>query len=86
VLLGEPIPLHRLRESAEADMADDRRVGWGEDATRINTIRDDEVRAWAKKFGVTPAGLRAAVTVVGSNARDVERHLQPVESVIDPYF
>jgi hypothetical protein len=67
-------------------MADDRRSAWGQDGTKINTIRDDEVRAWAKKFGVTPAGLRAAVTVIGSNVRDVERHLRPIESVIDPYF
>jgi hypothetical protein len=67
-------------------MTDDKRSAWGHESTRINTIRDDEVRDWAKKFGVTPAGLRAAVTVIGPNARDVERHLQPVESVIDPYF
>jgi hypothetical protein len=86
-LVGEPIPLHRLnRESAEADMVDDRRSAWRQDGAKINASRDDEVRAWAKKFGVTPAGLRAAVTVVGSNAKDVQRHLQPIEAVIDPYF
>jgi hypothetical protein len=67
-------------------MTEDKRSAWGQDGARINTMRDDEVRDWAKKLRVTPAGLRAAVTVIGSNARDVERHLQPIESVIDPYF
>jgi hypothetical protein len=57
-----------------------------DDAAWIDISQDQEVRYWAKKFGVTPAGLRAAVTAVGSNARDVERHLQPMDTVIDPYF
>jgi hypothetical protein len=67
-------------------MAQDKANARKQDAARINTSQDQEVRYWAKKFGVTPARLRAAVTAVGSNARDVERHLQPIDTVIDPYF
>jgi hypothetical protein len=55
-------------------------------APEQHTEHDDEVRYWAKKFGVTPNGLRAAITAVGSNVHDVERHLRPTEAVIDPYF
>ena len=67
-------------------MTEDKRSVWAQCGTRINTIRDDEVREWARKFGVTPAGLRAAVMVIGSNAKDVQRQLQPIENLIDPYF
>jgi hypothetical protein len=70
----------------EAGMAQDKTNVRKHDAARIDTSQDQEVRYWAKKFGVTPAGLRAAVTAVGSNARDVEQHLQPIDTVIDPYF
>jgi hypothetical protein len=61
-------------------MADDKSNVGGQDRTRINMNQDYEVRDWSKKFGVTPEQLRAAVEAVGSNAKDVERHLRLAKS------
>jgi hypothetical protein len=57
-------------------MADDKSKSGGQDRTRINTTEDYEVRDWAKKFGVSPEQLKAAVKAVGSSAKDVEAHLK----------
>jgi hypothetical protein len=57
-------------------MADNKGNAGGQDRARINVGQDYEVRDWAKKFGVTPEQLRAAVTAVGTYAQDVERHLK----------
>jgi hypothetical protein len=57
-------------------VADDKRNSGGQDRTRINTSQDYEVQDWAKKFGVSPEQLKAAVKAVGSNAKDVEAHLK----------
>ena len=56
-------------------MADDKSKTGQADRLRINTNEDYEVIDWAKKFGVTPERLRAAVAAVGPMAADVERHL-----------
>jgi hypothetical protein len=57
-------------------MADDKSKTGGQDRTRINLSEDYEVRDWAKKFGVTPDELKAAVAKAGSRAEDVERALK----------
>lgn len=58
-------------------MTDDKRKTGPADRSRINANEDYEVIDWAKKFGVTPEQLRAAVAAVGPMAADVERHLRP---------
>jgi hypothetical protein len=60
----------------EHPMPDDKSKSGGQDRKRINLNEDYEVRDWAKKFGVTPEQLRQAVTTVGNQAEDVERHLK----------
>jgi hypothetical protein len=40
----------------EAGMAQDKTNVRKQDAARIDTSQDQEVRYWAMKFGVTPAG------------------------------
>lgn len=57
-------------------MSDSKTMAHGQDRTRINTSQDYEVRDWAKKYGVSPDELKAAVKAVGSNAKDVEAHLK----------
>lgn len=57
-------------------MADDKtKTGW-QDRQRINVNEDYELQGWAKKFNVTPEKLKEAVKAVGTQADDVERHLQ----------
>lgn len=56
-------------------MSDDKTKSGGQDRSRISLSEDYEVRDWAKKFGVTEDGLRAAVLRVGDRAVDVEREL-----------
>lgn len=57
-------------------MSDDKSKSGGQDRKRISLTEDYEVRDWSKKFGVTPAELKAAVRAVGDNAADVENHLK----------
>jgi hypothetical protein len=57
-------------------MSDDKTKTGGQDRSRISLSEDYEVRDWAKKFGVTPEELRAAVKAVGSEASAVEAHLK----------
>lgn len=57
-------------------MSDDKSKIGGQDRKRISLSEDYEVRDWAKKFGVTPDELKAAVNVVGSDAAAVEAHLK----------
>lgn len=45
------------------------------DRQRISTDEEYEVRDWAKKFGVTPEELKAAVARVGTEAENVKRYL-----------
>jgi hypothetical protein len=57
-------------------MSDDKTKSGGQDRSRISLSEDYEVRDWSKKFGVTPAELKAAVKAVGNDARAVEAHLK----------
>ncbi|RZL33101.1 MAG: DUF3606 domain-containing protein [Rubrivivax sp.] len=57
-------------------MSDDKSQSGGQDRSRISLGEDYEVRDWARKFGVTPEQLKAAVQAVGSNAAAVEAHLK----------
>lgn len=57
-------------------MTDDKSKAGGQDRTRISLSEDYEVRDWAKKFGVTPEQLKAAVQAVGNDAKAVEAHLK----------
>jgi hypothetical protein len=57
-------------------MADDKSKSGGQDRKRISLSQDYEVRDWAKKFGVTPDELKAAVKAVGDDASAVEAHLK----------
>lgn len=57
-------------------MADDKTLRGGQDRQRIDIHEDYEVRDWARRFGVTPEQLKAAVKAVGSRADEVEKHLR----------
>jgi len=57
-------------------MPDNKSQTGGQDRTRISLSEDYEVRDWAKKFGVTPEQLKAAVHAVGNDAKAVEAHLK----------
>ena len=57
-------------------MADSKQQPGSPDRERINVNEDYELRDWSKKFGVTPEELKAAVTAVGVQAKDVEAHLK----------
>jgi len=56
-------------------VSDDKTKSGGQDRDMISLSEDYEVRDWAKKFGVTEDGLRAAVARGGNRAEDVEREL-----------
>ena len=45
------------------------------DRPRISLAKDYEVKGWARRFGVTPQELAAAVQAVGHDAHDVEAWL-----------
>ena len=62
-------------------MADDKQHSGGQDRLRIDVHEDYELRDWAARFNVSTDDLRAAVAAVGTQAIDVERHLQ----VDDPH-
>ncbi|MEW6704874.1 MAG: DUF3606 domain-containing protein [Pseudomonadota bacterium] len=47
---------------------------------RIDTSRDPELRAWAKKLDATPEQIKEAVQAVGDRADEVEAHLKGVRS------
>lgn len=57
-------------------MADDKTLRGGQDRQRIDIHEDYEVRDWARRLGVTPEQLKAAVKAVGSRADEVEKHLR----------
>lgn len=57
-------------------MADDKTKTRPQDAKRIDVNEDYELRDWAKKFGVSPEKLKAAVKEVGTSAEAVEKHLR----------
>ena len=42
----------------------------------INMDDDKDLRAWADKFDVTKAKLKAAVNAVGNSPKDVESYLK----------
>ena len=42
----------------------------------INMNEDKDLRAWADKFDVTKAKLKAAVNAVGNSQKDVESYLK----------
>jgi hypothetical protein len=60
----------------EVTMADDPNNRGNPDRQRINTSQPHEMRDWARKFGVSEEELREAVTKVGNQADDVERHFR----------
>jgi len=57
-------------------MSDDKTKTGGQDRKRISLNEDYEVRDWARKFGVTPDELKAAVKAVGNDADTVQAHFQ----------
>lgn len=57
-------------------MSDDKTKSGGQDRTRISLAEEYEVRDWAKKFSVSADELKAAVKVVGNDAKAVEEHLK----------
>ena len=46
-------------------MSDDKSKTQPQDASKVNVHEQYEVEYWTKKFGVTPAQLKAAVSRVG---------------------
>jgi Protein of unknown function (DUF3606) len=60
----------------EKAMADDKGNTGNPDRQRISTNQQHELRDWAKEFEVPEDMLRTAVTQVGHQASDVERHLK----------
>ena len=56
-------------------MADDKNKTGKPDRDRINVGEAYELRDWAKKFGVSEAELKAAVSKVGPMAKDVAKSL-----------
>lgn len=57
-------------------MADDKTCDDTPDDRRINLNEDDEVRAWAARFGVSAERLRETVLLVGHHADEVQRYLK----------
>ena len=57
-------------------MADDLSKRGGSDRKRIDVGQEHELRAWSKKFGVTPDELKKAVASVGTQADKVEAKLR----------
>jgi hypothetical protein len=60
-------------------MSDDKSKSGSKDRERISLSQDYEVGDWAKKFGVTPEQLKAAVAAVGNQASAVEAHLKSTQ-------
>jgi hypothetical protein len=57
-------------------MSDDRSKAGGADRQRIDIHQDDDLRAWAKKLGVSEQDICDAVAKVGVMSEDVERELK----------
>lgn len=57
-------------------MSDDKTKAGGADRQRINIHEDYELRAWAKRFGVTEQEICDAVAKVGVMSDDVECELK----------
>lgn len=57
-------------------MSDDKSQAGRRDRERISFSEDCEMHDWAKRFGVTPEQLQAAVRAVGNKAATVEAHLK----------
>jgi len=60
----------------ENAMSDDKTKTGSPDRDRINVNEDYEVQYWTKKFGVSAAQLKAAVSAVGPMTKAVEAHLK----------
>lgn len=45
------------------------------DATRVDTSHDDELRYWCETFDCSPEQLREAVSAVGQDVESVREHL-----------
>ena len=56
-------------------MADNLKDKGPPDRTRVNIHEAWEIEWWTKKWNVTAAQLKAAVTAVGVMAHNVARHL-----------
>jgi hypothetical protein len=56
-------------------MIEDRTGTEGQDRSRIRLEGDEDVRDWARMFGVTELALRRAVERVGDDTRAVQREL-----------
>lgn len=61
-------------------MVDDLTKRGPQDPSRINTNEDWELAYWSKKFGVSPAQLKAAVDKVGPSAQRVAEHFGKARS------
>lgn len=57
-------------------MADNTKKRGGADRALIALSQPHEVRAWSKKFKVTPAKLKAAVNEVGRSSKKVGAYLK----------
>jgi hypothetical protein len=57
-------------------MSDDLTNRGPQDRSRVNVNEAWEVTYWSKKFGCTPAQLKAAVQAVGVSSAKVEQHLK----------
>jgi chemotaxis receptor (MCP) glutamine deamidase CheD len=57
-------------------MPDDPSKRGGQDRKRIDVSQKHELRAWSKKFGVTPDALKKAVASAGTQADKVEAKLR----------
>jgi hypothetical protein len=57
-------------------MSDDLSNRGAADRSRVNVNEPHEVKYWTQRFGCSEAELRAAVSRVGVNARDVENALK----------
>ncbi|MXV53184.1 DUF3606 domain-containing protein [Pedobacter sp. HMF7647] len=56
---------------------DNKQVNGSPDRDRINLNEDYEVQYWSKKFGVSPAELKKAVSEAeSSSAAAIEKHLK----------
>lgn len=56
-------------------MADNLEIKGPQDGKTINTSQQHELDYWTKKFGVTEVELKAGVKAAGTQATDVEKHL-----------
>jgi hypothetical protein len=57
-------------------MSDDKSKRGAPDRERINVNEDYELKYWTKKFGVSAAQLKAAVSAAGTTAKAVEAYLK----------